>query len=344
MENSQKVSIPLVSICVPTYNDGHFLALSLDSIVHQTYSNIEILVGDDASNDDTAEIVRSFDDPRIRYWRNEKNLGQFPNVNSLIQRARGCYVAVYHSDDQYEPDIVKQEVTFLEAHPQIGAVFALDTRIDAEGQILGITQLPEEVQADTCLTLGDLIPPLLRHKNRILRGPTFMGRSELFQKVGWFSDDYDIAGDFEMWLRILTAYPIAVLGEHLMRYRRGATQVSTGYNRLRTFEEHYFTIMDQYLTNEGAADQINQHDLDEYAFHRLDDQTFRAANWIIRGDIDQAQILLGQPYRWRTLLRGRQRRKLRVLTLRMLMKIGLALGANRPLTQLLIRTEYGGRL
>ncbi|RIK43958.1 MAG: glycosyl transferase family 2, partial [Chloroflexi bacterium] len=124
---------PLVSVCVPTYNDAPFLAQSLQSIVQQTYRQLEILIGDDASTDDTAAVVAAFDDPRIRYIRNTANLGQFENVNALIRRATGDYIAIYHSDDVYTPQIVAREAAFLQSHPQVGAVFALDWRIDERG-------------------------------------------------------------------------------------------------------------------------------------------------------------------------------------------------------------------
>lgn len=340
-----KTSGPLVSVCVPTYNDGPFVLASLVSILNQTYTNLEILVGDDASTDNTPEIIRSLQDPRLHYQRNSTNLGQFENVNRLIRCARGEYIAIYHSDDIYEPQIVEKEVDFLETHPEAGAVFALDRWIDQNGRVLGQTRLPRGVRTNTCLGLADVMPLLLRYKNRLLRGPTFMGRVEVFRRVGLFNpSDFDIAGDLEMWLRILTMFKVAILDEPLMRYRIGATQVSSRYNHLRTGEEHFFPVMDRYLSMEGLAGVIDPVSLTEYAFHRCDDETFRAANLVIRGDGAGAWELLKRPYPWRTLLNGFRRRKIRVLLLRALMRWGLAWGAVRPLAQLLVWTEYGGHL
>lgn len=338
-------ALPTVSICVPTYNDGRFLRGSLASITAQTYPRLEILVSDDGSSDDTAEIVRSFDDPRITYHRNPRNLGQFENVNRCIQRARGEYIAIYHSDDLYDPRIVEKEVSFLEAHPEAGAVFALDRWVDDRDRVFGATRLPNGVRANICLELTDVIPALLRNKNRFLRAPTFMGRAEVFRRVGLFNTaDYDIAGDLEMWLRILTEFKIGILGEHLMWYRSGRTQVSMRYNHLRTCEEHFFPILDRYLAREGLATRMDPVSLIEYAFHRCDDATFRAANMLIRGDTAGARALLRRPFPWRTLVTRLQRRKLRVLILRGLMRAGLALGAAGALRRLLVILEYGGHI
>src|SRR5450631_3437681 len=117
--------LPLVSIVVPAYNAERFLRPSLDSIVGQSYPEKEILLMDDASTDRTAEIAQSYGG-RIAYHRQPRNRGQFGNVDDGIALARGKYIAVYHSDDLYDPEIVAREVAFLEAHHSAGAVFALD--------------------------------------------------------------------------------------------------------------------------------------------------------------------------------------------------------------------------
>jgi glycosyltransferase involved in cell wall biosynthesis len=345
MTSRSSTDSPLVSVCVPTYNDAVFLSQSLQSIVNQTYRNLEIIVGDDASNDNTTEIVHRFQDSRIHYHRNSRNLGQFENVNSLVQKATGKYIAIYHSDDVYDPNIVEKEVNFLEAHPEAGAVFTMNWQIDQSGQIIGQSKLLREVSAKVCLSLTDVLPVLLRYKNRLLIGPSFMGRANVFEKVGLFSSAFSIAGDFEMWLRILTAFKIGILDEPLMSYRRGKTQVSYDYQRLRTFEDHFFAIIDRYLETEDLRSCLDPVSITEYTFHRCDDATFRAANFVIQGHTDKARQLLQNPYPWGTLTVPRlQRRKLRVLLLRILLYIALTIGAVRLLSNFLVQFEYGGKL
>jgi glycosyltransferase involved in cell wall biosynthesis len=337
---------PLVSVCIPTYNDAMFLSQSLQSIVNQTYQNLEIIIGDDASTDDTYAVVHRFQDSRISYRKNCNNLGQFDNVNSLVQRATGKYITVYHSDDVYDPSIIEKEVNFLEANLSAGAVFTMNWRIDQSGEIIGKSELLKEVKSGQCLSLSEVLPILLQYKNRLLIGPSFMGRAEVFPAVGLFSSEFSIAGDFEMWLRILTVFKIGILAEPLISYRRGVTQVSYDYQRLRTFEDHFFVIIDQYLQREDLKSSLDPVSLQEYVFHRCDDETFRAANFVIQGNLEQAQQLLSQrAYPWQTFTVPRlQRRKLRVLLLRGLLHISLALGAVRPLSKFLVQFEYGGKL
>ena len=329
---------PLVSVCIPTYRDARFLSQSLGSIVNQTYPNLEILVGDDASPDNTAEVVGAFQDLRIRYLRNQVNLGQFENVNHLMSQCRGKYIAVYHSDDYYDPEIVRKEAAFLEAHPEVGAVFALDQRVDDSGRIIGRMKLMPEIRTNTALAFSEIFPVLLRHRNRIFRTPTFMCRAEVLRAAGGFSSSYEIAGDLEMWLRIARLAPIAILNEYLMCYRRGSSQVSSGYERLRTHEDHFFVIMDQFMNSLPRGTSLDPDVLLEYEYHRRADQTVRALNYIRLGKLEEARELLNHPFPWRTLLIPTAdlfRRKLTLIIKRFVVKLALGFGGQRLLTPFL---------
>lgn len=329
---------PLVSVCIPTYKDALYLSQSLGSILRQSYTHLEILVGDDASPDNTADVVHAFQDTRIRYICNPVNLGQFENVNQLVGQARGRYIAIYHSDDYYDPEIIQKEVTFLEANTKIGAVFALDWRVDDFGRFKGKMRLLPEIRLNTALTFQDIMPILLRHQNRLFRTPTFMGRVEVLQAVGSFSSDYAIAGDLEMWLRIAYQYPVAILDQYLMYYRRGPSQVSSSYDRLRVFENHFFKIMDHYLNLVSPDTPIDPLALLEYRYHRRADEALRAINCIRLGRFQEAHELLSKPFPWRTIFiftSDLHVRKLIVVMKRILLKLGLVLGGGRLLSKLL---------
>ena len=319
---------PLVSVCIPTYRDAAFLRQSLASIVGQTYPNLELLIGDDASPDQTAEVVCAIPDKRIHYHRNPVNLGQFENVNRLVSQAAGKYIAIYHSDDYYHPTIVEKEVAFLEAHPEAGAVFALDWRVDDGGRVTGKMKLLSEIPPNTPLTFKDIMPILLRHRNRVFRTPTFMGRAEILRSAGAFSSAYEIAGDLDMWLRIARLSPVAILDEYLMYYRRGSTQVSAGYEQLRTFEDYFFVILDQYLSYLPKDSSIAPVILLEYNYHRRADEILRATHCIRLGRLQEARDLLREPFPWRTLLVSTADlhwRKFVVSLQYILLRLGLAL-------------------
>ena len=130
---------PLVSICIPTCNRASLLERSLDSILHQDYPTLEILVGDNASTDETEMLCRKLAsrNSRIIYIRREKNIGIYPNHNDLINRSRGDLVAFFHDDDEFDPSLVREEVSFLMEHPNAGLVSPDWQLVDEQGRLLG---------------------------------------------------------------------------------------------------------------------------------------------------------------------------------------------------------------
>ncbi|HEY1754529.1 MAG TPA: glycosyltransferase [Bryobacteraceae bacterium] len=271
---------PLVSIVVPAYNAERFLRASLDSIIGQTYPAIEILVMDDASTDGTGEIARSYGD-RITYHRQPQNRGQFGNVDDGVARARGKYIAVYHADDVYLPEIVARETAFLEAHPGAGAVFAIEIFIDGDGRERGRLELPPEVHGRELLDYATVLNTLLCYKNRIFCGPSSMIRASVYRSIGPYRGrEFPVAGDFEMFLRIARKHPVGILDQHLMRYRWGHGNADQMDRRLRTTEEPYFSIMDEHL-REGGLSMARRDALAAHEAHRAEDALMRSVNCYI---------------------------------------------------------------
>ncbi len=336
---------PLVSICMSAYNAEGTLATTLDSLMRQTYRDFELILLDNGSTDGTATVVASIRDPRVRTLRVATNLGGYQGMNRVVGEARGELVAIYHADDVYEPNIVETEVAYLQAHPRVGAVMSMDYFIDENGKRFGAATLPAQFRGREYLTYADVFPFLVRNKNILFCCPTFMGRRAVMDAVGPFAPEvFDIGSDEEYYLRIIREYPIAVLPDRLVSYRVSRRQWSARYERLRTEEERHFQVVEHYMELDGWRNRLSASDLREYAFHRCDDETTRAANWLIKGDVGKARDLLGRPHAWSTFLVNPRRRKLRVMLLRALMRLGLSLGTYRSLAQVLIRTEYGGQL
>ena len=106
-------SQPLVTIGIPNYNYASYLHECISSVINQTYKNIEILISDNASTDNSVEVIKSFNDPRIRYWVNDENLGVYPNWDLLVKEAKGEYFKILQSDDYIEPTYVEECVENL---------------------------------------------------------------------------------------------------------------------------------------------------------------------------------------------------------------------------------------
>ncbi len=132
-------TLPRVSVCMPVYNGEAFVAQALDSMLAQTFGDYELLISDNASTDATAEICRGYAarDARIRYQRNDVNVGPNRNFNLLVQRARGRYFKLANADDLCAPDLLRQCVAVLDCKPDVILCYARTRLIDAEGNSLG---------------------------------------------------------------------------------------------------------------------------------------------------------------------------------------------------------------
>lgn len=126
---------PLVSVIIPTYNRPAYLKEALASVVAQTYQNIEIIVSDNCSLENPQPIVESFQDERIQFWRNEKNIGGFANAINTFKKTKGKYVASLLDDDVWEKDFLEKLVPHLEANPDLTIAFCDHYIINSESTI-----------------------------------------------------------------------------------------------------------------------------------------------------------------------------------------------------------------
>jgi len=215
---------PLVSICVPTYNSSAYLRQSLDSIAAQTYKNIEVIIGDNASTDDTVAIANEYAACHgFRVFVNERNIGALNNWNLLLERVRGVYVAIYHSDDVYEPTIVDESVKALGGNDNVAMVGTMANVIDGKGKFRypynlpdGIRKLKKSVYSFDEVMLG----ALMSGGDRVfLVTPSLMVKKSVYEEFGRFDDTRRSAGDYEMWLRIAIKYDVAIIDRKLINYR-----------------------------------------------------------------------------------------------------------------------------
>lgn len=127
----------LVSIIMPSWNTGRFIAESIESVVDQTYTNWELIIVDDCSTDNTDVIVAAFKDKRIRYFKNEKNSGAALTRNRAIREAKGEWIAFLDSDDLWDSQKLEKQIDFMNSH---GYVFSYHdyVKIDEESRPLNI--------------------------------------------------------------------------------------------------------------------------------------------------------------------------------------------------------------
>ena len=197
----------LVSIIMPAYNCEHFIADSIRSVLAQTYTNWELLVVDDCSTDNTAEVVASFTDPRIHYQRNTHNMGAALTRNKALQYAKGHYIAFLDSDDLWAPHKLEHQIKFME---QNGYAFTYTAflRTDKPLRISG----PQHI---TRLGMYAFCWPAC---------PTVMYNRDAIGLIQ--ISDLRKNNDYAMWLHVIQKADCYLLDEELFFYNKHAGSVS----------------------------------------------------------------------------------------------------------------------
>ena len=298
---SERIFIPtvengdsLVSICIPVYNAGKTLEKTLHSIVNQSYKNLEIIVVDNLSTDNTQKIVEKFQDSRIRFIQNgvHFDVGEY-NWNTCFQHAKGEYLALFHADDIYDPDFVQKEITCLKKYPEIGAVFTSAIFIDENDSCFGEHKLPFQSNQEKRLNFNDAFILVLENWNYFLT-PSAMVRSQLYKELSPFRyEKFRSSSDLDMWLRILEKYPVVIITEPLLQYRITRFSGSYGINFLRTEKADFFRVTEYYLSKCPNL-KIPRLSLYKYYYLELLDNLLRAKNSIRLNKYDDSSQLLQQ--------------------------------------------------
>ncbi len=136
---SKLPGVPAVSVCIPTYNYARYLPRAIESVLAQTYGDFELIVSDNASTDDTQEVLAGFSDPRMRTFRNERNLGLFGNFSRCLELARGDMVKFVCADDWLDPAYLSRTVPLMETHDEIGLLTTDGFFVDEQGRTFALS-------------------------------------------------------------------------------------------------------------------------------------------------------------------------------------------------------------
>jgi glycosyltransferase involved in cell wall biosynthesis len=146
---------PLVTIGIPTYNRaGRYLRKVIDRSLGQTYRNVEVIVSDNCSSDQTPELVRSIADPRLRYFRHETNIGPNNNFNYCLHQAKGEYFLLFHDDDMIDEDFVETCISSLKPGETVGAIITGVRLVDEHDHVMGRYRNRASAQSPADFILG----------------------------------------------------------------------------------------------------------------------------------------------------------------------------------------------
>jgi len=201
--------LPKVSVIIPTYNQARYLKDSIESVLNQTYQNIEIIVINDGSTDETPEILKNYS-KKIRYV-NKKNEGASTALNLGVCKSTGVLLAWLSSDDQFLPKKIEEQVNLLHSKPDISVVYTNFYIIDKNGHITREQKCPYYLNKEEFifeLFLGNFI-----------NGSSVLIKKECFKKVGLFDTNLKVHVDGDMWSRLLKHYTFGHVNKTLLKYR-----------------------------------------------------------------------------------------------------------------------------
>lgn len=206
--------MPIVSVLMPCYNSEQYIREAIDSILSQTFSDFEFIVINDGSTDNSAEIIGSYKDKRIKYINNDVNLGLIKSLNKGISLAKGKYIARMDSDDISYPTRLKEQVIFLDNHPD---VIMCGTWIN----FFNYPPRKDDGHHQTDITYLSLL------KGWCINHPTVMMRTDVIKKNNLFYDEnYPCAEDYELWSRLIRYGKIVNLQKVLLDYRWHENNIS----------------------------------------------------------------------------------------------------------------------
>lgn len=197
----------LVSIIMPAYNCGQYIKEAIDSVLAQTYTAWELLIVDDCSTDNTAEIVATYKDPRIRYSRNEHNTGAALSRNKALREAKGRYIAFLDSDDRWAPKKLEKQIAFM-VQNQYAFTYTAFRRTDKPLRISGPKHVNKWQMYAFC---WPACPTVIYDR----------------EKIGLIQiTDLRKNNDYAMWLHVIQKTDCYLLDEELFFYNKHAGSVS----------------------------------------------------------------------------------------------------------------------
>lgn len=235
---------PKVSVIMSVYNGGGYLLEAIKSIQNQTFNNLEFLIVNDASADNTAQILQQIDDPRIRVFTNQQNLGLTRSLNKVLKHCRGDFIARMDADDVSHPFRLEKQVFFLESHPSYALVGSAYYVINETGKTI--------YRVDV-LTESQQIKAGLEKQNWFGHGSVLMRKSAL-KMVDGYDEEFRCAQDYDLWLRLSEHYELANIKEPLYFWRKTSQAVSQDKAR----EQQFFAeLAKKYALTRKQLSEVN---------------------------------------------------------------------------------------
>lgn len=205
-----------VSVIIPCYNAEKFIAHTIQSVLNQTFDNLEVILINDGSTDDSEKIILSFEDKRIKYIKKE-NSGVAATRNYGIDLAQGKYIAFLDADDLFLPDNLGNKVQYLEKKPEISLVHSAEIRFDS------LTNTDKRIVHGLG---GNVLHQLLEFSGNVIHSPSsVVVRKEKLKEVNGFDENLSTSADWDLWVRLANKSEFGYLDFCLVKYREHSNQM-----------------------------------------------------------------------------------------------------------------------
>ncbi len=247
MKNSLKSRSagPLVSILIPAFNSAKYLGLALDSVLAQTYNNIEIIVHDDASTDATPSILKKYSDPRLHIIRTVDNHGMIGGWNYIVAKAKGEYIKFLASDDLLAPTAVAELVRAALAHLEAAIITSQRQFIDEQGRVIKKMGFSTKHSVVDGKTHAHWILTTLR-ENKIGEPTAVLYPRALVKEAGEYDPRFSQFADFEYWIRLLQFGDLVYVDKPLCSFRLHASSNTAAAIRDGRFITETFQVIKKY--------------------------------------------------------------------------------------------------
>jgi glycosyltransferase involved in cell wall biosynthesis len=234
-----------VTVGIPTYNRSALLGEAIESVLGQTYSDLRLVIADNASSDATPEVVaRYVHDPRVEYVRHERNIGQTDNFNGLIAGTTTDYLLLLSDDDLLHPTLLESTVAVLGSDPLIGAVHTRFDVVDGQSRVIehSVDLVPGSGRDLTIETSNEFMTRAMRQNWLVTLAATLFRTEAMVEGDGLRGEEYPVA-DFSLMLRVGSKWKVAHIPASLASVRVHAEAISAS---LGSFADGAYAVGDDY--------------------------------------------------------------------------------------------------
>jgi len=233
---------PLVSICIPVFNGENFIFFAIKSVLEQNYPNYELLIVDNCSVDNTEEIIKQFSDKRIKYLKNQNNIGALRNFKKCVDLACGEYFVLLPHDDSLLPGFIDIYVDKLKKYEKVGMVYSSVQVVNETGDKirLNISNEKDQIFTDE--------QALVEVFDNFFPVQLAMVRTDILRSVGNFEPKYGLFTDVQMWLKLMfSGWSVIYLNKPYSNHRLHNMQGQNAFLNydLNTLEDHWAKKLDQ---------------------------------------------------------------------------------------------------